>query len=109
MAKAKKRRATSKKSSKRGKVSAKKAARPMRPKKAKSKAQQTGTRALKSVANKKKPLKLAAKTAPKKATIVEDTIIDVIDEPAPGVVRVTEYETIRTTNPTRRADPKTEE
>ena len=30
---------------------------------------------------------------------VEDTIIDVIEEPAPGVVVVTEYETIRTATP----------
>ena len=28
-----------------------------------------------------------------KPELVEDTIIDVIDEPIPGVVRVTEYET----------------
>jgi len=41
--------------------------------------------------------------------VIEDTIIDVIDEPVPGVVRVTEYETIRTTNPKRGADPETEE
>ena len=30
---------------------------------------------------------------------VEDTIIDVIEEPVPGVVVVTEYETIRTATP----------
>ena len=30
---------------------------------------------------------------------VEDTIIDVIEEPVPGVVVVTEYETIRTVAP----------
>ena len=30
---------------------------------------------------------------------VEDTIIDVIEEPAPGVVVVTEYESIRTATP----------
>ena len=30
---------------------------------------------------------------------VKDTIIDVIEEPAPGVVVVTEYETIRTATP----------
>jgi hypothetical protein len=29
--------------------------------------------------------------------VVEDTVIDVVDQPVPGVVRVTEYETIRTT------------
>jgi hypothetical protein len=30
---------------------------------------------------------------------VEDTIIDVIEEPVPGVVVVTEYEMIRTATP----------
>ena len=30
---------------------------------------------------------------------VEDTIIDAIEEPVPGVVVVTEYETIRTATP----------
>jgi hypothetical protein len=45
-----------------------------------------------------------------------DTIIDVIDEPAPGVIRVTEYESIRTVTPIssgrepkRRAGPETDE
>jgi hypothetical protein len=109
MAKARKRLATRKKSSKRGKVRVKKAARPMRPKKRKSKVRQTGTRALKSIAKKKRPSKLAVKTAPRKAPIVEDTIIDVMDEPVPGVVRVTEYETIRTVIPKPGADPKTEQ
>ena len=33
------------------------------------------------------------------APVVEDTIIDVIDEPVPGVVVVTEYESIRTGTP----------
>jgi hypothetical protein len=104
MAKAKKRLATRKKSSKRGKVSSKKAARPMRPRKAKSKARQTGTRTLKSIAKKKRPPKLAAKMAPRKALIVEDTIVDMIDEPVPGVVRVTEYESVRITTPKQDAD-----
>ena len=103
MAKAKKRLATRKKSSKHRKVSAKKAAKPMRPKKAKSKVRQTGTRALKSISKKKKLPKLAAKTAPRKAPIVEDTIIDVIDQPA-GVVRVTGYESVRITTPKQDAD-----
>jgi hypothetical protein len=35
---------------------------------------------------------------------VEDTIVDVVDEPAPGVVRVTEYETIRAIVPEDDAD-----
>lgn len=109
MAKAKKRLATRKKSSKRAKVSVKKLARPMRRKKAKSKVRQTSKRAVKSVAKKKGPSKLAAKMASRKAPIVEDTIIDVMDEPVPGVVRVTEYETIRTVIPKPGADPKTEQ
>ena len=104
MAKAKKRLATRKKSSKRGKVSVKKAARPMRPKKRKSKVRQTGPRALKSIAKKKKPSKLATKIASRKTPIVEDTVIDVIDEPVPGVVRVTEYEAVRISTPKQDAD-----
>ena len=47
---------------------------------------------------------------------VEDTIIDVIEEPVPGVVVVTEYETIRSATPIssghepkRAAGPETEE
>ncbi len=41
--------------------------------------------------------------------VVENTIIDVIDEPVPGVVRVTEYESVRTTTPKPGAGPETEE
>jgi hypothetical protein len=98
MAKAKKRVAMRKKASKRGKASAK----PPRKK--------AGKRA----PLKKRLSKALAKTAPRKtlrqgAPVVEDTIIDVIDEPIPGVVRVTEYETIRTTTPKRGAGPETEE
>jgi hypothetical protein len=40
--------------------------------------------------------------------VIEDTIVDVIDEPVPGVVRVTEYETIRTTR-RRDSGPETKE
>ena len=88
MVKARKRLATRKKTSKRRKANAK----PARKK--------TSKRAT----PKKRPLKAAAKTAPRKASrqgvpVIEDTIIDVVDEPVPGVVRVTEYETIRTTTP----------
>ena len=98
MAKAKKRIATRKKASKRGKASAK----PSRKKVAKR------------ATPKKRPRKTTAEIAPRKAPrrnvpVVEDTIIDVIDEPVPGVVRVTEYETIRTTTPKRDAGPETEE
>jgi hypothetical protein len=52
---------------------------------------------------------MAPRKAPKGVPVIEDTIIDVIDEPAPGVVRVTEYETIRMTPPKRGAGPETEE
>jgi hypothetical protein len=98
MAKAKKRVATRKKASKRGKASAK----PSRKK------------AAKRATPKKRPRKTAARLAPRKALgqkvpVVEDTIIDVIDEPVPGVVRVTEYETIRTATPKRSVGPETEE
>jgi hypothetical protein len=98
MAKAKKRVAARKKASKRGNASAK----PSRKK------------AAKRATPKKRPRKTTAKMAPRKASrqrvpIVEDTIIDVIDEPVPGVVRVTEYETIRMTTPKRGAGPETEE
>jgi len=88
MAKAKKRVETRKKASKRGKASAK----PARKK------------AAKRATTKKRPRKTTVKMTPRKAPkqgvpVIEDTIIDVIDEPAPGVVRVTEYETIRMTPP----------
>ena len=98
MAKPKKRIAARKKTSKRGKASAK----PARKK------------AAKRATPKKRPPKTLAKKAPRKAPrqavpVIEDTIIDVIDEPVPGVVRVTEYETITTTTPKRGAGPETEE
>jgi hypothetical protein len=97
MAEAKKRIA-SKKASKRGKARVK----PAR------------TKAAKRASPKKRPPKTVAKTAPRKASrqgvpVIEDTIIDVVDEPVPGVVRVTEYETIRTTTPKRGTGPETEE
>jgi hypothetical protein len=96
MAKAMKR--TRKKASKRGKASAK----PARKK------------ASKRATPKKRPRKTTAKMAPRKAPrqgvpVIEDTIIDVVDKPVPGVVRVTEYETIRTTTPKRGTGPETEE
>ncbi len=98
MAKAKKHVAARKKASKRRKASAK----PSRKK------------ATKRATPKKQPRKTTAKMAPRKAIrqkvpVVEDTIIDVIDEPVPGVVRVTEYETVRMTTPKRGAGPETEE
>ena len=106
MAKAKKRIVTRKKASKRGKTSAK----PARKK------------AVKRATPKKRPPKTVAKMAPRKALrkaprkaprqgvpVIEDTIIDVIDEPVPGVVRVREYETIRTTTPKGGVGPETKE
>jgi hypothetical protein len=127
MAKAKKRVATRKKSSKRGKAGAKparkKAAKRTPPKHAKSKVRRAGSAAPKPAVKKKRPPKTAARKAPRKAPrkvvevpVVEDTIIDVIDEPVPGVIRVTEYESFRTATPVssgrepkRRAGPETEE
>src|SRR5271157_3825098 len=108
MAKAKKRVATRKKRSKRGKANAKpgrkKAAKRTMPKGAKSKVGRAGRGAQKPAVKKKRPPKTAARKAPRKAprqviVPVEDAIIDVIEEPVPGVVVVTEYESIRTGTP----------
>ena len=108
MAKAKKRVATRKKSLKRGKASTKparkKAAMRTPPKQAKSKVRRAGSTAPKPAVKKKRPPKTTARKAPRKAprqvvVPVEDTIIDVIEEPVPGVVVVTEYESIRTGTP----------
>jgi hypothetical protein len=76
MAKAKKRVATRKKSSKRGKAGAKlgrKMAKHAKPKKAKSKVQRAGMSAKKRAAKKQRP-----------PEAVETTKIDVIEEAAPG-------------------------
>ena len=99
MAKAKKRVATRKKSSKRGKASAKparkKVAKRMAPKQAKSKVRG----ATKPMSKRQRQSKFAARKAPSKTprhaveVPVEDTIM------VPGVVVVTEYETIRTATP----------
>ena len=48
------------------------------------------------------------KAAKTKGAVVEDTIIDVIDEPVPGVARITEYETITLSSP-KRGGPETDE
>ena len=87
MAKAKKRVATRKKSSKRGKASAKpgrkRAAKRATLKKAKSKVQRAGSGAPKPGVKKKRAPKTAARKAPRQVVVpVEDTIIDVIEEPA---------------------------
>jgi hypothetical protein len=109
MAKAKKRVAARKKSSKRGKASAKparkKTAKRATPKRAKSKVRRAGMSATKRAAKKKRPPKTVAKKSPRKAprqvaeVPIETTIIDVIEEPVPGVVVVTEYESVRTGTP----------
>ena len=102
MAKSKKRVAVRKKNSKRGKASAKPArkrpAKRATPKKTKSKVQRAGM-STKSPAKKKRPPE-TMETRPfaeAPVTTVETTIIDVIEEPAPGVVAVTEYESVQTT------------
>jgi hypothetical protein len=117
MAKAKKRVAARKKSSKRGKAR-KKAAKHTTSKKAKSKVR-AGKTSPKSVAKKKRSPKTTARRAPRQQVVevpVEDTIIDVIEEPVPGTVVVTEYETVRIGTPVssnrkskRRVGPETEE
>ena len=103
MAKAKKRVATRKKSSKRGKASARHARKKrMTPKQAKSKVRG----AAKPMSKRQRQSKIATKKAPSKTprqaveVPVEDTIIDVIEEPVPGVVDVTEVQTIATANST---------
>jgi hypothetical protein len=101
MAKAKKRVAARKASSKRGKASAnparKKAAKRVTPKKVKSKVRRAGSSATKPAAKKKRPAKTAVRKAPRQGVEVqaETTIIDVIEEPVPGVLVVTEYESVR--------------
>ena len=101
MAKAKKRVAVRKKS-KRGKASAKparkRAAKRATPKKTKSKVQRAGMSTKKSPAKKKRPRETMERrpVAEVPVTTVETTIIDVIEEPAPGVVAVTEYESVQT-------------
>src|SRR6516165_1420508 len=98
MAKAKKRVAARKKSSKRGKASTKPASKMATkhptPKKTKSKVQRAGVSTKKSPAKKKRPPETMERrpVAEMPVTTVETTIIDVIEEPAPGVVAVTEYD-----------------
>jgi len=103
MAKAKKRVAARKKSSKRGKASVKPARKMKRttPKKTKTKVQRAGMGAKKSPAKKKRPSETMERRPVAEIpieTTVETTIIDVIDieEPALGVVAVTECESVQT-------------
>ena len=98
MAKAKKRIATPKKATNCRKASTKSARK------------KSGKRAT----PKKRRPKTVAKVAPRKARrqsmpVIQGTIIDVIDQPVPGVVRVREYETIRTTTSKPGDGPETEE
>ena len=102
MAKAKKRVATRKKSSKRGKESAKrvrKAAKNATLKKAKSKVQRARMGTKKSPAKKKRLPKTMERrpVAEVPLSTVETTIIDVIEQPSPDVVAVTEYKSVETT------------
>jgi hypothetical protein len=99
MAKAKKRAAARKQSSKRSTAKAKPArklaAKHATPKKAKSKVRRVGMSAKKPPAQKKR----APDTAERRQVTempVETTVIDVIEEPAPGIVAVTDYESVRT-------------
>ena len=98
MAKPKKRVAVRKKGSKRGKASGKparkKTTKHATVKKTKSKVQRAVMSAKKSPAKKKRP-PLEMERKPMAEMPVETTIIDVIEEPAPGVVTVAEYESVR--------------
>ncbi len=102
MAKAKKRAAARKNTGKQSaNPSRKKLAKRATPKKAKSKVRRAGVRATKPAAKKKPAPKSVARKAPKQAAEVpvETAITDVIKEPVPSVVVVTEYESIRTAAP----------
>ena len=102
MAKAKKRVALRKKSSKRGKTSAKparKLAKNATTKKAKSKVQRARVVTKKSSAKKRRPPETIERkpVAEVPVSTVESTIIDVIEQPSPDVVAVTEYKSVETT------------
>jgi hypothetical protein len=113
MVKARKRAATRKNSSKRGKASAKpvrkKAAKRTKPKQGKSKVRGAAKLRAKKQRRSKTAERNVLKKAPRQVVEVpvEDTIIDVIEEPVPGVVVVSEYETIRVATPNlRNAEPE---
>jgi hypothetical protein len=105
MAKAKKRVAARKMSAKRGTASdnpaRKKSAKRMTPKKVKSKVLRAGMSATKLAPKKKQPPKKTTGKTPRQVAdvAVETTIIDVIEEPVPGVLVVTEYESVRRVTP----------
>jgi hypothetical protein len=102
MAKAKKRVSARKQSSKRGKASAKVSAKAARKiaakratvKKAKSKVRRAGMSARKSAARKGRKPEMA-EARPAAEMPVETIIIDVIEEPAAGLVAATEYHSIQ--------------
>jgi hypothetical protein len=97
MAKAKKRVSARKKSLKHGKASTKPArkmaAKRATPKKVKSKIQRAGMSA--NAAKKKRPPETAKRRQVAEVP-VKTAIIDAIEEPAPGVVAVMEYESVQT-------------
>ena len=106
MAKSKKRVAARKRSAKRGKASVKPAPKKLKRRTASAK---TKSKVRRVTASKgKKPRKIAAKREARKTpkaiaqAPVETTIIDVVEEPVPGVVVVTEYEAVRTIAPDTR-------
>ena len=105
MAKAKKRVAARKKTSKRGKASAKparkKVARRAAPSKAKSKVRRAARSTAKPAAKKMQPSKMVARKAPRQVAEVpvETKVVDVIEKPVPGVAVVREYESVRTATP----------
>ena len=106
MAKAKKRVAVRKKSSKRGKASAKPRRKAMAKhttlKKAKPKVQPTGMNAKKPTTTKKRSIKTVERL-PVAEKPVETTTIDIIEESA-SVVAVTQYESVQVTTPIAAAD-----
>ena len=107
MAKAKKRVAVRKKSSKRGKASAKPRRKAMAKhttlKKAKPKVQPTGMNAKKPTTTKKRSMKTMERV-PVAEKPVETTTIDIIEESASSVVAVTQYESVQATTPIAAAD-----
>jgi hypothetical protein len=115
MAKARKRTGAGKVASKRrkagGKTTPKKVARRVAPKKAKAKVQRAIKTSSKSSAR-KRPLPKAAEKTTKVAAempVVETTVIDVIEEPVPGVLMVTEFETTTVMVPSEGAAERKEE
>lgn len=102
MAKAKKRVAARKRSSKRGKASARVSAKAARkiaakratPKKAKSRVRRAGLSARKPAASKRQEPEMV-EALPVAEMPVETTIIDVIEEPVPGLIATTEHHSIQ--------------